>query len=166
MGTLRLTAAFVGATWIVASPVSYCAEPGPVDVVRSFNEAITRRDLAAALPLIATGGVKFTLHAAHAGMQEAPGGSVAGDLKAHWSQVGSLLFMVTKSYKREPTIIDTRVDGDLATVWAKIASETVGREGKSSAEQFVELYLLVRTAEGWRIGAIAGNRATDAIAVK
>jgi ketosteroid isomerase-like protein len=162
----RLTAALLGAAWIVAAPAPQCAEPGPVDVVRSFNEAITRRDLPAALALVANGSVKFTLHAAHAGMPAAPVGPVTGDLKAHWSQVGSLLFMVTKSYRREPAIIDTRVDGDLATVWAKTASETVEREGKPSAEQFVELYLLVRTPDGWKIGAIADNRRTDAIAVK
>jgi ketosteroid isomerase-like protein len=140
-------------------------EPAPTEVVKAFNEALTHRDLPAALLLFAPGAVKLTLHAAHAGMQTTPGGSITSDLKAHWSQVGSLLFTVTTGYKRAATIIDSRVDGELATVWATISSETVERDGKAQPEQFVELYLLVHKPEGWKIAASADNRNTDKIAV-
>ena len=62
-----------------------------------------------------------------------------------------------------PKILDTRVDGDLATVWAQVASETVERNGKSRKDNFSEVYLLVRTGGAWQIGAIADNRGTDSL---
>jgi hypothetical protein len=76
-----------------------------------------------------------------------------------------VLFSVTSTYKRVPKILDTRVEGDLATVWAQVASETVERTGKSREASFSEVYLLVRSGNAWLIGAIADNRGTDSLSV-
>jgi len=139
-------------------------ETAPADVVQAFNRALTARQLTDATALLASGSVQFTLRSAHAGVATGP--SVTGDLKTHWNQIGPVLFAVTSTYRREPKILDTRVDGDLATVWTEIASETVERSGKSRKDRFSEVYLLVKTKDGWRIGAVADNRGTDQMPVQ
>ncbi len=139
---------------------TFAADPGPADVVQSFNRAISARKLPEAMALLASGSVQYTLRAAHAGVTTG-GGSITSDLKTHWSTIGPVLFAVTTTYKRVPTILDTRVDGDLATVWTTVASETLERSGKRRQDSFSEVYLLVRTGNGWQIGAIADNRGTD-----
>jgi hypothetical protein len=139
------------------------AAAGPAEVVQAFNQALTARKLTDATALLASGSVQFTLRSAHAGV--ATGSSLTGDLKTHWNQIGPVLFSVTSAYKRAPRVLDTRIDGDLATVWVQVASETVERNGKSRKDSFSEVYLLVKTAEGWRIGAVADNRGTDNLSV-
>jgi len=146
------------------SGVTYAAVPGPADVVQAFNRAISARKLDDALPLLAKGAVQYTLRSAHAGVPTGTGG-ITSDLKTHWSTISQVLFAVTTSYQRVPEILDTRIDGDLATVWTRVASETVERSGKRRQDSFSEVYLLVQTAEGWQIGAIADNRGTDSLAV-
>lgn len=138
-------------------------QPAPAEVVQAFNRALTGRKLTDATALLANGSVQYTLRAAHAGVPT--GTSVTSDLKTHWNQIGPVLFSVTSAYKRVPKIVDTRVDGELATVWAEVASETVERSGKTRNDSFSEVYLLVKTADGWRIGAIADNRGTDSMPV-
>jgi len=140
------------------------ADPGPAEVVQAFNRALTARKLEDATALLAKGSVQYTLRAAHAGVSTGTGG-ITSDLKTHWNTIGPVLFSVTSTYKREPKILDTRVDGDLATVWTQVASETVERSGKSRKDSFSEVYLLVRTGGAWQIGAIADNRGTDSLAV-
>jgi hypothetical protein len=140
------------------------ADPGPADVVRSFNRAISTRKLNEATALLANGSVQYTLRAAHAGVTTG-GGGITSDLKTHWSTIGPVLFAVTTTYKRVPKILDTRIDGDLATVWTTVASETIERSGKNRQDSFSEVYLLVHTGSGWQIGAIADNRGTDNLPV-
>lgn len=140
------------------------ADPGPAEVVQAFNRALTGRKLEDATALLAKGSVQYTLRAAHAGVTTGTGG-ITSDLKTHWNTIGPVLFSVTSAYKRVPKILDTRVDGDLATVWAQVASETVERSGKSRKDSFSEVYLLVRTGNAWLIGAIADNRGTDSLSV-
>lgn len=148
----------------LAAPVAGAAPAGPAEIVQAFNRALTDRKLTDATALLAPGSVQYTLRAAHAGV--APSAtSITSDLRTHWNQIGPVLFSVTTTYRRVPTVLDTRVDGDLATVWAKVASETVERGGKSRQDSFSEVYLLVKAADGWRIGAIADNRGTDKLAV-
>jgi hypothetical protein len=137
---------------------------GPADVVLAFNKALTARKLDDATALFAKGAVQYTLRAAHAGVTTGDGG-VTSDLKTHWNTIGPVLFAVTSTYQRVPTVTDTRVDGDLATVWTTVASETVERSGKRRQDNFSEVYLLVRTGGAWRIGAIADNRGTDSMTV-
>jgi hypothetical protein len=140
------------------------AGPGPAEVVQAFNQALTGRKLEDATALLAKGSVQYTLRAAHAGVTPGTGG-ITSDLRTHWNTIGPVLFSVTSTYKRVPKILDTRVDGDLATVWAQVASETVERSGKSRKDSFSEVYLLVRTGDAWLIGAIADNRGTDSLSV-
>ena len=149
---------------VVLPAAPHAAEPGPAEVVEAFNRALTGRKLEAATALLAKGSVQYTLRAAHAGVTTGDGG-ITSDLKTHWNTIGPVLFSVTSTYKRVPKIIDTRVDGDLATVWAQVASDTVERSGKSRNDRFSEVYLLVRTGNAWLIGAIADNRGTDSLSV-
>lgn len=144
--------------------VPRAAGPGPAEVVQAFNRALTGRKLEDATALLAKGSVQYTLRAAHAGVTTGTGG-ITSDLKTHWSTIGPVLFSVTKTYSRVPKITDTRIDGDLATVWTQVASETVEHSGKSRKDSFSELYLLVRAGDAWLIGAIADNRGTDTLAV-
>ena len=140
------------------------AAPGPAEVVQAFNRAISARKLDDALPLLAQGSVQYTLRSAHAGVPTSTAG-ITSDLNAHWSTITKVLFAVTTSYQRVPDILDTRIDGDLATVWALVATDTVERSGKRRQDSFSEVYLLVRAATGWQIGAIADNRGTDRLPV-
>jgi hypothetical protein len=140
------------------------ADAGPADVVQAFNRAISARKLDDAVPLLAPGSVQYTLRPAHAGAGTATGG-ITSDLKTHWSTIGPVLFSVTTTYTRVPKILDARIDGDLATVWARVTSETVERSGKQRKDTFSEVYLLVHSAGAWQIGAIADNRGTDSLPV-
>lgn len=148
---------------ILFAASAQAADPGPADVVKAFNGAITERKLDAALAHVAKGSVQYTLRAAHAGVPTGEGG-ITSDLKAHWSMIGPVVIGATSSYQRIPEILDTRIDGDLATVWAQTSSESVDRNGKAQQNKFSEVYLLVKTAGGWQIGAMADNRGTTAFA--
>lgn len=141
------------------------AESSPAEVVRQFNAALTARKLGDAVPLLAEGGVQYTLRPAHAGMTTSPK-NITTDLRAHWSQVGSLLFTVTTHYARVPTVVDEEIHGDIATVWTRIATEVTETRSKAThAEQFDEVYLLVQRDSVWKIAAIADARRTDDIDV-
>lgn len=135
----------------------------PEAAVLAFNRALTERRLDDALAVIAPGAIQYTFNAAHRGMP-APT-SLTTDLRVHWSTVAALLFNVTSAYTRSPEILDSRIAGALATVWVRISSETVGKDGSRSLDSFEELYLLQSSADGWKIAGVADNRATDEIAV-
>lgn len=152
---------FVAALVLVmlANPAPANAQATPADTVQAFNAAISGRDLAKATGYIADGAVQFTLRPAHAGMAASAPQGLSMDLKAHWTQVGSLLFSVTSRYTRTPAITNTRVEGDLATVWAQVDTETLERNGtEPRVERFAELYLLVRKDGQWLIAGVADNR--------
>ncbi|MEO8443662.1 MAG: hypothetical protein ABI567_01515 [Gammaproteobacteria bacterium] len=149
---------------ILAAGPAPAAGPGPAEVVQAFNSALSARKLEDATALLANGAVQYTLRSAHAGVTTGTGG-ITSDLKTHWNTIGPVLFAVTSTYRRVPKVTDTRVDGDLATVWATVASETVERSGKRRQDSFSEVYLLVRAGDTWRIGAMADNRGTDAMTV-
>jgi hypothetical protein len=148
---------------ILFATTAQAADPGPADVVKAFNTAITERKLDVALAYFAKGSVQYTLRAAHAGVPTGDAG-ITSDLKAHWSTIGPVVISSTSAYRRVPEILDARIDGDLATVWAKTSSESVDRNGKAQKNKFSEVYLLVKTAAGWQIGAMADNRGTTAFA--
>ncbi|MBL8225255.1 MAG: DUF4440 domain-containing protein [Chromatiales bacterium] len=158
--TLRTTTtAALVATLLALSGLASAADGTPAATVQEFNAAITGRDLGKAIAHFADGAVQFTLRPAHAGMAASAPQGLSMDLKAHWSQVGSLLFSVTSRYTRTPTIVDTRVEGDLATVWAQVDTETLERNAKEpKLERFAEVYLLVRKEGTWRIAGVADNR--------
>lgn len=164
---MQQTLAAVLLTLVLLPGATPAAGPGPADIVQAFNHALSERKLEDAMPLLAKGSVQYTLRAAHPGATTGTTGTggITSDLKTHWSTIGPVVFSVTTSYKRVPEILDTRIDGDLATVWTKMASETIERSGKQRRDSFSEVYLLVRTADGWQIGAIADNRGTDSLPV-
>lgn len=131
-------------------------------VVTSFSQAITARNLDGAVGHFAKGGVQFALRPAHQGMGAQQG--LTSDLKAHWSMVSTLLFSVTTAYTRTVEVLDSHVDGDLATVWTRTSTETHQKgQAEPSRARFVEVYLLVRQDNQWKIGAIADNRQPDPI---
>jgi len=158
-----LVVLLAGAAWLPVSSAR-AAEAAPETVVRAFNQAISQRDLAGAEKLLAKGAVQFTLRSAHAGVPDSPTG-ITGDLKVHWNTIGPVLFSVTTAYRRTPDQLRSTVDGDLATVWAEVTTQTVERSGKQRQDQFSEVYLLVRLNGQWLIGAMADNRGTDKLPV-
>jgi hypothetical protein len=139
----------------------HAAERSPDETVRAFNQALSQRNLDAALVLVAAGSVQFTLRSAHSDMPSAGSGSVTGDLKAHWKAIGPVVFGSTAAYNRNPKITSSRIDGDLATVWTSTTTETVGKNGGKRSDSFSEIYMLVHTASGWQIGAVADNRGAN-----
>jgi hypothetical protein len=80
--------------------------------------------------------------------------------------VAPLLFTVTSAYIRQAEILEENVQGDVATVWARISTEsTRAGEEQSRAESFTEFYLLVSTPDGWKIAGMVDNRLPDDIGI-
>lgn len=156
----RVTTAL--AILVACIAMNNAAAAGPADepagVVTAFCDAVSSRNLDRVLGFLAPGGVQFGLRPAHTGMGgQAP--SLTTDLRVHWSTIGPVLFSATKSYSRKAQVIDTRVDGDIATVWARVTTTTVRADKpETRSDEFVELYVLVRKDGQWKIGAIADNR--------
>jgi hypothetical protein len=147
----------------VGSPALQAAERSPAETVQAFNQALSKQDLNAAMTLVANGSVQFTLRSAHSDLPSTGPASVTGDLKAHWGAIGPVVFGSTTIYSRSPKITNTLVDGDLATVWTNTATETVGKNGSKRSDLFSEVYMLVHTASGWQIGAVADNRGANKV---
>lgn len=145
------------------------AEPEPPNdagaTVTAFCSAISSRNLDKVLGFLAPGSVQFSLRPSHTGMG-AEQSSVTTDLRGHWSMIGPVLFSATSAYSRKAEITDTRIDGDLATVWARVRTESV-RTGQSSpsVDEFMEVYMLVRKDGTWKIGAVADNRQPNDIGI-
>jgi len=136
----------------------------PADTVTAFNDAITAKDLNKAASYIASGGVQFTLRAAHPGMGEDSAESLGSDLRSHWMVIGSTVIAATKAYSRQAEVIDSHVDGDVATVWARITTLSQRKDqAEAKKDQFTEVYLMVRKDGHWLIGAVADNRQPNEI---
>lgn len=134
-------------------------------VVTAFNEALTARNLDKALTHFAPGAVQFNLRPAHAGMPGSAPQELVSDLRAHWGMIGSVLISSTKSYVRKVEVIDSRAEGDVATVWTRTTTESTMPDNPSvRRDSFVETYLLVRKDGAWMIGAVADNRQPQASA--
>ena len=128
-------------------------------IVTSFGEAISARQLDKALAYFAPGSVQFSLRPAHTGLGGGQAPGLTADLRGHWSTIMPVLFSATKSYSRTAEVIDSRVDGDIATVWATITTTTVRSDKpETKSDKFVEVYLLVHKDGQWKIGGIADNR--------
>jgi ketosteroid isomerase-like protein len=133
------------------------------NVVKSFNASVTNRDTDAMVSHFAAGGVQFTLRPSHAGLAPA---DLTSELVAHWSLIAPVVFAATSAYIRQAEILDENVQGDVATVWARISTEsTRAGEEKSRAESFTEFYLLVSTPDGWKIAGMVDNRPPDDIGI-
>jgi ketosteroid isomerase-like protein len=131
-------------------------------VVHSFNAAFARKDIEGLVAHFVDGGVQFDLRPAHAD-QTAPQ-NLTQELKERWYGVTPILFAATKSYTRTVQVVDSRASADMATVWTKTTAAMVMPDSdKASSNTFTEVYMLVRTPQGWKIGAMMDNRETDTI---
>ncbi len=142
----------------MATGAALAADPAQeaAAVVTAFNTAISSRNLDKATTLLAPGGVQLSLRPSHTGLGGQP--ALASDLRAHWSMIGPVLFSATAGYSRKAEIVNAYADGDLATVWAKIATESVHSDKTTARDKFMEVYLLVRKDGAWKIGAMGDNR--------
>jgi ketosteroid isomerase-like protein len=143
---------------LALSPPAWCAEEsaGPAASVRAFTAAINDRDLDALLVQLLDGGVHFNFRPSHQGQGAT---EITSELIPRWSMVAPVLFSTTESYRRELEVLDTMVQGDIATVWASVKTETVMRgSGKANSSAFTEVYLMVATSDGWKIAGVADNR--------
>ncbi|MCK6371772.1 MAG: nuclear transport factor 2 family protein [Gammaproteobacteria bacterium] len=134
----------------------------PIAVVQAFNDAFARKDIEGLTAQLIEGGVQFDLRPAHADQNAAQG--LTEELKARWYGVTPILFAGTESYARKVKVIDSRSSSDMATVWATITTEMrMPKSDKANSNSFTEVYLLVNTPDGWKIGAMMDDRATDRI---
>ena len=109
------------------------------------------------------GGVQFDLRPAHADQNTSQ--SLTQELKARWYGVTPILFAGTESYVRKIKVIDSQIAPEMATVWVSVNAEMrMLKSDKTTLNSFTEAYLLVKTAEGWKIGAMIDDRATDSVA--
>ncbi len=129
-------------------------------VVQVFNAAFAKKDVEGLAANLVDGGVQFDLKPAHAD-QGAPQG-LTQEIRAHWYGVTPILFAAAQSYVRKVEILDTHAAPDVATVWAKVTSEMrAPKADKPTVNTFTEVYLLIHTKQGWKIGAMMNDRATD-----
>lgn len=132
-------------------------------VVRAFNAAFAKKDVEAVTAELLEGGVQFDLRPAHAD-QTAPQ-SLTQEIRERWYGVTPILFAAAESYSRKVEILDSRAAADMATVWARITTDMrLPKSDKASRNVFTEVYLLVHTPKGWKIGAMIDDRATDRLA--
>lgn len=136
---------------------------GPEATVVAFSQAFTDSDADALIALLAEGGIQFTLRASHEGINPE---KLTADITGHWSVIAPVVFAATEKYTRQAKITDSQVQGEVASLWADVSTESV-RLGTDevSKETFSEFYLLIKTADGWKIAAIADNRRTDKLDV-
>jgi len=134
---------------------------GPEAAVLAFSKAITSKNVDDMLAEFAPGGVQFTSRPSHEGIEP---DSLTTPLEAHWSTVVPVLASATERYARDAKIISSRVENDVAAIWAEIKTETVMKNGKeASGETFRELYIVIDTPEGWKIAAVINSRKPDDI---
>jgi len=155
--------AFGAALMTVASADAAAAENqaagGVEDVVLLMNRAVTERDLRAILAQFAAGAVQVNLNAAHAGATDETETIV--DLAGQWKAIAPIIFANTESYIRSVEEMATHVDGELASVWARIRTETRRPAVQGAVTvTFFESYLLALIDGDWKILSVANNRPT------
>ncbi|MCC7257779.1 MAG: hypothetical protein IT486_05365 [Gammaproteobacteria bacterium] len=149
---------------LLATAIVPAATPDPRKeaeaVVQAFNAAFAKKDVEAVVSHVIPGGVKFDLKPAHA--DQGADHKIVQELQEHWYGVAPVLFGAVQSYTRKAEIIDTHAGPDTATVWARMTTEMLAPKApKASVKTFTEVYFLVRTPQGWKIGAMMDDRATD-----
>jgi ketosteroid isomerase-like protein len=157
---MRFAVAALGAVLSWPALGADAANPGrdAEAVVRAFNAEFGKKDVEALASHVIEGGVKFDLKPAHADQTAA----LTQEIKAHWYGVTPILFAATESYVRSVEIVETRAAPDMATVWTRVTTDMrMPKTDKSSKNTFNEVYFLVRTKQGWKIGAMMDDRATD-----
>ncbi|MAF84608.1 MAG: hypothetical protein QGH93_06600 [Gammaproteobacteria bacterium] len=147
---------------MLCSTLAIAAPGGPEDTIIAFNAAFMAKDKEAAIATLAQGGAQFTLRSQH---EDAPPDSLQSEIAGYWTLIAPVLFASTSSYQREVEILAARADGDVATVWTNTRT-TSTRLGSAEADlnAFTEVYLLIKTPDGWKIAAIADNRQATKLA--
>ncbi len=142
--------------YALGATLTLAADAGPQDTVIAFNAGITAKDKDAAISTLAEGGAQFTLRSQH---KEAPPDKLQSEISGYWTVVAPVMFASTSAYQREVEILDTQINGDIATVWTKTRTQST-RLGSTETQSnaFTEVYLLIRTSDGWKIAAMADNR--------
>lgn len=161
---LATTALFAGLLATAQAPAAPTPDPRKEAeaVVHAFNAAFGRKDVEAVVAQILPGGVKFDLKPAHA--DQGGDHKIIQELQEHWYGVAPVLFGAVQSYTRKAEIVDTHAAPDTATVWARVTTEMrAAGAPKASTKTFTEVYFLLRTPQGWKIGAMMDDRATDSL---
>ncbi len=133
-------------------------------VVHEFNAAMSDKSIDRMVACLLEQGVQFDLRPAHA--DQATGShQMVQPLPERWKSVTPILFGATQSYSRTAEIIESKVSPDIATVWARVtAVMQMPKAESASTKVFTEVYFLIRTPSGWKIGAMIDDRHTDSIA--
>lgn len=133
-------------------------------VVHEFNAAMSSKSIERMLACLIGQGVQFDLRQAHSD-QAAGTHQMVQSLNDRWTSVTPILFTGTKSYIRTAEIIQSQASPDIATIWARVtAVMQMPKAESASTNTFTEVYFLIRTPEGWKIGAMVDDRGTDSIA--
>lgn len=129
-------------------------------IVRQFNDSISRRQLDKALALVSLGSVNFNLRAAHRFTGNASA-TLTADLATHWRSITPILYGTSRRFERRVRHISAHADGDLVLVWAAIETFTEPKDGsKAFTVRFFESYQLRREGNTWRIISVASSRST------
>jgi ketosteroid isomerase-like protein len=158
--SLRILTAIIAL--ILGSTLASAASGGPEDTVNAFNEGFSAKDKDAVIATLAEGGAQFTLRSQH---EDAPPENLQSEITAYWTLIAPVLFASTSSYQREIEITEAKANGDIATVWtnSRIKSTRLGSD-EATISEFTEVYLLIKTADGWKIAAIGDNRQATKLA--
>lgn len=125
-------------------------------VILEWNAAISRRDLGGMMDCLMDGAVQVQIESPHFGFGKP---ELTKDLATSWQQVASLLFQIAESYVRTVSELETRIDGDLATVWAAVHAETqMQSDGEVIVRDFREAYWLTREGDAWKLAAVVNSR--------
>jgi hypothetical protein len=149
--TITVSAAIVT---LAFSQLAFSAEPA--DAVVAFNKAFTDNSVEALLDSFAPEGLQYTVTSSHQGITP---DALAVDARGYWSKIAPVVFATTKSYTRTAKILDTYAIADIATVWAEITTVSERKSGGDAKEQtFKEVYLLIKTENGWKIAGVMDNK--------
>lgn len=133
-------------------------------VVHEFNAAMSSKSIERMTACLLDSGVQFDLRPAHADQASATY-QLVQPLRERWTSVTPILFSATQSYTRTVEIIHSQASPEIATIWARVTAVMQMPKAKSpDTKTFMEVYFLIRTANGWKIGAMVDDRGTDRIA--
>ena len=134
----------------------------PDETVRAFNAAIPEGDADKIASLLADGGVQFTIRSPHEGFTPE---KLTTSIVPYWKMIAPVIATSTEVYERDVEIVDSRTMGNIATVWAQIATRRqLKGQDEVKVDTYHHVYLLIATPDGWKIVGIADNRESDSVA--
>ncbi len=137
------------------------------NLISTMNQAVTNRDLDAVLATFDENALKLDLFPAHyppktdktpATQKPIQVFPKTANLKARWQAVFGIMGNV-KVYERSATLIQSQVDGKMASAWVEIKTKTITREGAAETRnRFIEIVLLKKVGRQWKIVLTSNNR--------